>query len=244
MLGEGSGPAAMTVGPQEQVQDSSGLTFVRDSLARATTDALLGVVDLEESLTDMLSVASREVSRHPDLDYEDTNGVAYRIAGLPEGMEGHIVVGLEPYSLEGRTYRHVKMNVDLPGTEPSFHEGVFRGVPNVNLSISYDVEEPNRAVRFALMLQQRVLLNGSLKQGIDAYHGTYTSGSYYWIDLEAPLEEPFQSTIGIVDGRPAPLETFPGISPLTGNVRLDRELLHQLLAQFQRHLSTIGGHRK
>jgi len=154
-----------------------------------------------------------------------------------------MLVGLQPYEENGRRCRYVQMDVHLPGSPTSFHEGVLRDAPNVNLSISYAEEQPDRPTRFALMLQQRVDLAGCRDQGIDAYGGTFTNGAYYWHDLNDPTSEPLTTTIGIVDGQPVATKHFPGVSPLRGDTRMDRDLLLALLARLQEHLSHVRGER-
>lgn len=227
-------------GPLEDPR-AVALVASRDALAFATEDALQGIMNVNATLSDMLAIASNPVDSQPDFEYEDDDAIAFKIRELPDGMEGHMLVGLQPYEENGRSYRYLQMNLSMPSMQSGFYEGVFRDVPNVNLSISYDTDEPYKPTRFALMLQQQVDLGGSRDRGIDAYSGTYTNGAYYWHDFLRPNQEPLTTTIGIVDGQPASVTAFPGMSPLMGDVDLDRDILDDLLAQLQKNLSNMRG---
>lgn len=217
------------------------LAASRDALAFATEEALQGIMNVNATLSDMLAIASNPVESQPDFDYEDDDAIAFKIRDLPDGMEGHMLVGLQPYEENGRSYRYLQMNLNMPSMQSGSYEGVFRDVPNVSLSISYDTDEPYKPTRFALMLQQPVDIAVSRDRGIDAYSGTYTNGAYYWHDFLKPDQQPLTTTIGIIDGQPASVKTFPGMSPLMGDVDLNRGMLDDLLARLQRNLSNLRG---
>ena len=217
------------------------LEAVKDELSVFATDSVYGKMYLNAVLERALELASQPIENHPDFDYEDDDAVAYTIHGLPDGMEGHMLVGLQPYTENGRTYRYVQMDIDIPTTEPDYLDGVLRDGPSMGLSISYDIKDPGTPVRVALLLQRRVDLSGSRGNGIDAYTGSYTQGGYYWHDLLNPTQGPSALTFGIVDGSPATGAKFPLASPLWGDLQLDQVLLGEVLGQLQKNLSLVKG---
>ncbi|MCK6448146.1 MAG: hypothetical protein L6Q99_17300 [Planctomycetes bacterium] len=217
------------------------LADIRDDLAFFANESLHGVLHLNAVLGHVSTLAALPVSARPDFDYEDDDSIAYRIEGLPDGMKGHVLIGLQPYTEAGGTYRYLQMNLDMPSIEPEYLDGVFRDGPNVNLSISYDVADPHKPTRLALMLQRRVDLSASRAQGIDAYVGSFTQGAYYWRDLLDPDGTPSANTFGIVNGQPASPRAFPSATPLVGELQLDPELLNEVLGRLQQKLSFVKG---
>ncbi|MBI5431913.1 MAG: hypothetical protein HZA52_03675 [Planctomycetes bacterium] len=234
-----SAPESAAQGSAESVDR---LVAAKDDLAFFATDSLNGVMYVNAVLEHVLAFASLPVETHPDFEYEDDDAIAYKITGLPGGMEGHLLVGLQPYSNEsGKTCRYLQMELKMPSAEPEFLDGAMRDGPNVFVSVSYETEAPNVPVRFGLMLQRRVDLSASRKEGIDAYSGVHTQGAYYAQDMLDATRAPFASTVGLVNGNPADGNSFPGVSPLVGDVRLDPGLLSEVLAQFQKNLSSVKG---
>ncbi len=216
------------------------LEAIKEDLAFHATAALDGTLYMNTVLEHMLEFASLDVAAAPDLDYEDDDAVAYKLEGTPEGTEARVLVGLMPYEEDGRTFRYLQMQLDVP-QEPEFLHGAMREGPNVNFSISYDVTDPTTPTRFALMLKRRVDLAASRAEGIDAYTGRFTNGVYYWNDFLDTSRGPSSTTWGLVDGAPVSGEAFDGVNPLGGNTYLDLELLERILTQLQRNLSAIKG---
>jgi hypothetical protein len=221
--------------------DQAAVDRTRQVLAGFVNDALYGRVQLNAVLAQALDLASKPISQRPDFDYEDDDSIAYKFEDMPEGVTGHMLIGMQPYDENGRTYRYVQMQLDIATAGPEFVDGAMRDGPNINFSISYDVEDPNKPVRFALMLQRRVDLSASRKAGIDAYSGIYTQGAYYWQDFLPSEGTPSASTIGIVDGKPLSANKFPNAISLFGDLNLDSELLNAVLAQLQECTATVKG---
>jgi len=151
-----------------------------------------------------------------------------------------VLVGLQPYYEDGRTFRYLQMQIrEDCGTSSTV--GLAKRGPFISLSIGYDETDKSNPTRFGLTLQRPVDIAGSRDAGIDAYHGRYTHGARYWVDLLKDPYNPTTTTFGMVDGNPASTAAFDGISPLAGNVNLDKNRLSELLRQLQSHLSMIKG---
>jgi hypothetical protein len=230
------------VDPESPAPSSSGhaLDKAKEELINHVDFGLNGVLHVNEVLDQMLAFASLELSAHPDLEYEDNDAIAYKLKGGPGDAEARVLVGLQPFEDNGRRCRYLQMQLDI-GSKPEYWRDTMRDAPNVNLSISYDEADSTVPTRFGLMLQRRVDLYASKQAGIDAYQGKYTSGAYYWIDLKDNPPRLWSGTIGIVNGRPVEPKSFDDISPLSGDLELDRERLSKLLARLQQHQSAIKG---
>jgi hypothetical protein len=217
------------------------LYATKEALASLATDSLFGEIQINVTLNHALELASMPVRPLPDYDYESDDAIAYPITGLPEGLRAYMLVGNQPYSENGRTFRYLKMDIEVQKAEPEYLDGVMRDGPSVGLSVSYDVADPRVPTRFALMLQRRVNLSVSRKSGIDAYSGTYTQGAYYWHDFLDPMKPRSAATFGIVNGVPTDASKFPATIPLVGDLEPDPGLLNEVLGQLQANLSLLKG---
>lgn len=213
---------------------------IKKGLACSATDALYGRMDVNAVLRHALALAELPVKPSPDLDYEDNDSIAFQFEGMPEGMEAHMLTGLQSYVENGRDYRYIQMDINIPGLEPEYLDGAMREGPNINFSISYDVLDPKTPVRFALMLQRGVDLSASRAKGIDAYSGVYTQGSYFWQDLLDPTKVSAK-TFGIENGNPLGSKPFPNAVELVGDLTLDPVLLNEMLGKLQEKLSYVKG---
>ncbi|MBA2662078.1 MAG: hypothetical protein H0U74_07255 [Bradymonadaceae bacterium] len=215
------------------------LVVARENLSVFATESLSGIMHVNAVLEYMIEFASLSVEGHIDFDYEDDDAIAYAIKGLPEGMTGHFLVGFQPYIENGKTHRYLQMSINAHPAEQEYIDGAMRDGPNINLSESYDADDPGAPTRFALMLQRRVDLSASRKVGIDPYSGEYTYGAYYWHDMLDKSKAPLTTTLGLVNGNPVDVDSFAGVSPLAGDVLLDPDLLHELLAKLQKNLALL-----
>ena len=251
---EKDGRAAPAAEPAQRTEvsatiaDPEGAPDPKDALAKAHKDLALhcragldGVLFVNEVLDSVLAFASLPVDAHPDLEFGDNDAIAYKLLGAPEGTTAHVLVGLQPYYEDGRTFRYLQMQIQEDcGTSEYLLDSQREG-PFISLSIGYDETDKYAPTRFGLTVQRPVDIAGSRDAGVDAYHGRYTHGARFWVDLLKDPYNPTTTTFGIVDGNPASTAAFDGIRPLAGNVHLDQERLATLLRQLQSHLSTIKG---
>lgn len=231
---------AANVTPETSPQ-LTALARAKTNLADQATSALDGVMFVNEVLDNMLTIASLSIDTRPDYDYDDNDALAYRLKGAPEDMQARMLVGLQPYEENGRRFRYLQMDVDIGKGKAAYFRDSMRADANINLSISYDETDPNTPTRFGLMLQRRVDTAASQEAGIDADHGRYTTGAYYWIDLLVNPQECHTTTIGMIDGDAVDAERFGGVRPLAGDLALDKPILNALLEQLQLHQVTLRG---
>lgn len=205
-------------------------------------ESLNGALYLNDVLDQMLKIASLPTDERNDLEFEDDDAMAYRLNGTPEGTDAHLLVGLQPYNEDGKTFRYLQMNVEMGAGKTEYLRGSVRRGPHLSLSISYDVADEKTPTRFALVMTRPVALNESRKAGIDAYHGQFTTGAQYWVDLKKDPNNPVKRTIGIVNGNPVRDYTpHGGVNPLVGDTELDRDRLTALLAQLQKNYAVTRG---
>ena len=203
----------------------------------AQVDASLdGTLFIDELLDQVLRVADLPVDPHVDFDYQDNDGVAYRVEGTPEGTRAHFLVGLEPFERDGKEFRYFHMEIQLGADAPSeFHRDALREGPRVHLSIDYD--EQGKPGRLGLLTERRVALGDSRPSGIDAYQGSFTSGASFHVDLADPRNARAE-TFGIVDGHYVQRDEFEGM-PLRGDLEVDRARVEALLARLTRHYESV-----
>lgn len=202
--------------------------------------ALDGVLYVDEVMDQLLEFASLPVSEHPDLDYHDNDSVAYRLEGTPEGVEARVLIGMLPYEEDGRTFRYLQMSIESTEKPEYLRDSVREGT-STSVSISYDVTSKDVPTRFALLVQRRVDLAACRDVGLDAYAGRFTLGASFAIDLEKGPDDPKTATFGLVDGNIVDGHSFDGVSPLAGDIQIDRIRLATLLGQLHKHLSKIRG---
>jgi hypothetical protein len=205
-------------------------------------ESLNGALYLNDVLDQMLEVASLPTEDRNDMEFEDDDAMAYRLQGTPEGTDAHFLVGLQPYDEEGKTFRYLQMNVEMGAGKTEYLRDSVRRGPHISLSISFDEADEETPTRFALVMTRPVALSESRKAGIDAYHGQFTTGAQYWIDLKKDPDNPVKRSIGIVNGNPVRDYTpHGGLNPLVGDTELDRERLSALLVQLQKNYAVTRG---
>lgn len=236
--------SAIEVVPEPlQVEDSvevDPLANTQKDLALYTEASLDGILLLDEVLDQMLALADLDVDSHPDLDYEDDDAIAYKLLGAPEGADVHMLIGMQPYSEGDQDFRYLQLNVDMGEENSEYLRDAMRQGPHVDLSISYDVTNESVPTRFAIQLSRPVSLKASRDIGVNAYHGQYTNGAYYWIDFLNDPNNPTATTVGIIDGQPVSLDKF-GMTPLNGDLDLDKDKVAALLRKLQQKLSVVKG---
>lgn len=236
-------PAGAQVGEEACANASAHhpLDPTRDELVSHCDASLGGSMYVNDVLDYMLQFSELKLEPYPDLDYEDSGALAYKLSDTPAGTEARVLVGLEPFQVEGGECRYMRMEVDIVGEEGKLVDGAIRYSPRVDLNIAYRTNDPQQPARFALNVQRPVALADSRDSGINAYEGRWTQGSYYWIDLENTTAEPLSGTYGIIDSQPYGMSKFEGVQPLRGDIQLNQDKVTELLEQLQTHLATIQG---
>lgn len=226
----------------DSTQQEKRITAAVERLTFHADESLNGALYLNDVLDQMLEVASLPTEGRNDMEFEDDDAMAYRLNGTPAGTDAHFLVGLQPYDEDGKTFRYLQLNVEVGAGKTEYLRDAVRRGPHVSLSISFDETDEKTPTRFALVMTRPVALSESRKAGIDAYHGQFTTGAQYWIDLKKNPDNPVKRTIGIVEGNPVRDYTpYGGMNPLVGDTELDRERLSALLAQLQKNYAVTRG---
>lgn len=199
-------------------------------------ESLDGILLVNQLLDQVLAFADLPVEEAVDFEYEDSDDVAYRIAGTPPGITAHFLVGLQSFERDEKVFRALRIEIQMDAGEAAgFHRDSMREGPRVHLSLDHD--ESGRPGYLGLLTERRVDLRQSRRSGVDAYQGRFTSGASCTIDLTR-MEPTWSETFGIIDGNYASGQDFQGI-PLRGDLRIDPSRVEALSRRFLIHFQEV-----
>lgn len=201
---------------------------VQEELASQVNDSLDGFLHINHVLDQLTAYARLPVETKADLDYESDERACFKLLDTPPGTTARLLVLHKPFELEGRELRGIELEVQMDAEErPGFYRDCFRSGPRAHISISYD--EAGDAVGLALILERKINPKVSRDNGIDAYQGRFTCGAGYRVDLATGTTT--SETFGFVNGNYAFRDAFQGISPLRGDVQIDKDRVGALLRE-------------
>ena len=234
-------PAADTSIELDQNSDgmsskATPLEAAHDELATQINDSLDGYLYINHLLDQVLAFAELPISETVDFEYKRDKVIAYPILGLPEGTTGHFLVGGKSYVRDGKDLNYFQIEIEMDRGKREFHCDALREGPRMHLTLDYD--EEGKPARMALITERRISLSHSLDEGIDAYHGRFTSGAGYSVDL-SDIHKPTSYTYGIIDGQYLDQDVFQGTMPLYGDLDLDPAKVEALLGKFSQHYDKL-----
>lgn len=222
-------PAVLSVSEgASKEQASDPWVTIQEELASQVNDSLDGFLYINHVLDQLTSFAQLPVETKADLDYESDERACFKLQETPPGTTARLLVLHKPFELEGRELRGIELEVQMDAEEPpGFYRDCFRSGPRAHISISYD--EAGDPVGLALILERKINPKVSRENGIDAYQGRFTCGAGYRVDLSTGTTT--SETFGFVNGNYAFRDAFQGISPLRGDVQIDKERVGALLRE-------------
>lgn len=201
---------------------------VQKELATQVNDSLDGFLYIDHVLDQLIAYARLPVDEKADLDYESDERACFNLLDAPPGTTARILVLHKPFELEGRELRGIELEVQMEADDkPGFYRDCYRSGPRAHISLSYD--EAGEPVGLALILERKINPKVSRENGVDAFQGRFTCGAGYRVDLATGTTT--SETFGFVNGNYAFRDAFGGITPLRGDIQVDKDRVATLLRE-------------
>ena len=232
--------AVATIESEEDSPEMVALKLAKADLADQVDMSLDGILEINRLLDKLSLIADLPISRQVDYEFDDSDAVAYKMLGTPEGMSAHFLVGLDSFERDGKTYKAYELEVQMDGYDVTFDRGAMRSGPRVRIMMDFD-EDGNPGM-LALLMTRRVALAASRGAGVDAYTGDFVTGCSYKSSMTNP-EDSMSETYGIQNGHIVTSMTSPAysnmIKPLAGDVILQPDKAQALLGKLHNHFAIL-----
>ena len=221
--------------------EETPLDVAKREISEQVDISLDGIVEINRLIDQLTLIAELPIDSEVDYDFEDSDAVAYKVLGTPDGMDAHFLVGLESFERDGKRFKAYELEVQIGGDDVTFERGAMREGPRVRMLMDFD-EDGNPGM-MGLVATRRVSLGLSRQAGINAYEGEYVNGISYKGSATIP-EDNMSETFGVQNGRVVTSVTSPSysnsIKPLLGDVMIEPEKARLLFSHLQSNFSSLS----
>jgi len=199
-------------------------------LAEQIDMSIDGVLEVNRLMKMLSTIADHPIETEVDYSVIDNDYVAYRLKGMPEGVDAHVLIDPIVQRVGGEEYRTIRIMVHRHDDTGDHRRGAPREGPEVQALLNYDSK--GRASRVAIMTKDKLDFPAARASGVDPYYGEYPSGAYYVANLREPGHFSAE-TMGFKDGHLVgasddPSYTF-GTTHLSGDLQVNPDTADDLL---------------